>query len=54
MQIQTMSLEANKRYYKANKFDKWFEKEIDIDNQGLSLGLRVGELETEEERLKAN
>ena len=53
MQIQTMALEANQRYYKANKFDKWFEKELDIDNQGSSSGLRVGEVETEEEREKA-
>ena len=45
-----MSLEANKRYYKENKFDKWFEKEIDIDNQGSSSMLQVRELETEEER----
>ena len=25
-QIQTMELEANKRYYKENKFDKWFKQ----------------------------
>ena len=53
MQIQPMALEANKRHYKANQFDKWFEKETDIDNQGSSSGLRVGEVETEEEREKA-
>ena len=53
MRIQTMSLEAHKRYYKANKFEKCFDKEIDTDSQGLSLGLRVGEVETEEEREKA-
>ena len=50
MQIQTMSLEANKRYYKENKFDKWFEKEIEMDNQGSSSMLQVRELETEDER----
>ena len=50
MQIQTMSLEANQRYYKANKFDKWFEKEIEMDSQALSLRLGVRELETEEEK----
>ena len=53
MQIQTMSLEANKTYYKANKYDKWFVKETEMDNRRLSSGLREGELETEEEREQA-
>ena len=26
-QIQTMELEANERYYKENKYDKWFKKD---------------------------
>ena len=31
MQTQTMDLEANKRYYKANKFDKWFKPDREVE-----------------------
>ena len=30
-QIQTMELEANKRFYKENKFDKWFKKDRNVE-----------------------
>ena len=50
MQIQTMDLEANKRYYKANKFDKWFDKENDTtDSQARAATQEVTEVETEQE-----
>ena len=31
MQTQTMYLEANRRYYKANKFDKWFKPDREVE-----------------------
>ena len=30
MQTQTMYLEANRRYYKSNKFDKWFKPDREL------------------------
>ena len=46
MQIQTMSLEANQTKYKANKYDKWFDKEMDMNTLRLPQGLQEAELET--------
>ena len=33
MQTQTMVLEANRRYYQSNKFDKWFKPDREVETE---------------------
>ena len=43
-----MSLETNATKYKANKYDKWFDKQMDTNTPRLSQKLQETELEIEQ------